>query len=913
MSKKHQTLDRFFNVDETEKKSTQPPKPKKPSPRHFFEEKIKKLIEIARKDREISYGDNLLLLSVEYDSTTNKALMKFYDEKTHKVYFLHDRLGHKPYFLTDASVEEIRALSSKMRGRIENIENITKYDPINDKQVQLRKVIVSDPLAVGGKGGIRNLLGEKRSWEAWIPYHLNYIYDAKLWPSTYYDIIDGQPVLRIKAEDSVRELEEIFKDAEYRELLKKYLPILSVPLPRIDFVAIDIEVAGEGRIPQMSQPYDPVIAVGITEVKVRENGSYDEHGEIYLLKHYKTNQNKKIGDIVVRDVSDYYEIGELDVNEKKIDVRLYDDEKMLLLDLYEKLWDAPIVITFNGDNFDLRYLKKRSEHLGLADELIPFKIVSKGEIKEAHMKVGVHIDLYKFFANAAIKAYAFSNRYDTVSLEEISQAILGIGKRYTRLDYIETLELDELARYCWWDSYITARLFLYEDQLPLKLLMILSRITRYPIRELNRRGVSAWIENWFYAEHRDRNYLIPNRTQLEKKEERLLDLGPRPPPIISGKKYRGAIVLEPKPGVWFNVWVLDFASIYPTIIKVHNISYETVDCIHEECRKNRVPDTPHWICTKRKGITSMLVGLIRDLRVNYFKKKLKTVPPEEKPFYNIVQGALKVLINASYGVFGAEHFPLYSLSAAETITALGRQKIVAVIEKAQEMSLEVLYGDTDSIFLHNPPSDKVKGLITWAENTIKVDLEVDKIYRYLALSARKKNYFGVLLDGSVDIKGLMAKKRNTPEFLKREFRRILDILSKVNTPEELEQAKKKIEEEIIEIIRKLRKGAYSLEDLAFKVQLTKPLHEYIKTTPQHVQAARKLRRDVRPGEIIAYVKTKDGVAPVEAKPKLSEIDWSKYIEFTKSVFDQLLDALGMSIAEIESKAKGVQDLSKFWS
>ena len=190
MSKKqHQTLDRFFNVDETEKKSTQPPKPKKPSPRHFFEEKIKKLIEIARKDREISSGDNLLLLSVEYDSTTNKALMKFYDEKTHKVYFLHDRLGHKPYFLTDASVEEIRALSSKMRGRIENIENITKYDPINDKQVQLRKVIVSDPLAVGGKGGIRNLLGEKRSWEAWIPYHLNYIYDAKLWPSTYYDII----------------------------------------------------------------------------------------------------------------------------------------------------------------------------------------------------------------------------------------------------------------------------------------------------------------------------------------------------------------------------------------------------------------------------------------------------------------------------------------------------------------------------------------------------------------------------------------------------------------------------------------------------------------------------------------------------------------------------------------------------
>ncbi|RLE72549.1 MAG: hypothetical protein DRZ80_07120, partial [Thermoprotei archaeon] len=106
---------------------------------------------------------------------------------------------------------------------------------------------------------------------------------------------------------------------------------------------------------------------------------------------------------------------------------------------------------------------------------------------------------------------------------------------------------------------------------------------------------------------------------------------------------------------------------------------------------------------------------------------------------------------------------------------------------------------------------------------------------------------------------------------------------------------------------------YSLEDLAFKVQLTKPISEYVKTTPQHVQAARKLRREVRPGEIIAYVKTRDGVAPIELKPRLSEIDWNKYIEFTKSVFEQLLDALGMSFSEIESKAKGVRDLSSFWS
>jgi len=916
MNKKIATLDSFISGEkkEEEKKEERTPTPKQYGviPRNILDEKIKRLNEIAKRNREKDNADNLILLSVEYDSEKNKALMKFYSLETKEIYFLYDKTGHKPYFLTSADTEEIRAASIKMRGSIENIDKVNKFDSINDEWVELKKVVVSDPLAVGGKSGLRNILGEDRSWEAWIPYHLNYIYDAKLWPSMFYMIKNGNPVMKTDEESIDKDILGIFiNEKDYVELAKKYLPVLSADLPNIDFLALDIEVAGHGRIPQMNQPYDQIIAIGFTGYSFNKRKAIETR-EIFILENYKGAISHELGDIEIIDKKQYYSTGKLELNGKKIDVRLYRDERLMLLDAFEKIWDVPILVTFNGDNFDLRYIYKRSEHLGIPKELIPFKIVSKGEIKEAHMKVGIHLDLYKFFANAAIKTYAFSNKYETVSLEEISQALLGLGKLYLGLEEIEALRLDELAKYCWQDSYLTAQLFIFGNQLPLKLLMVLSRITRFPVRELSRRGVSAWIENWFNAEHREKNYLIPNRYQLEKKEERVSKLGPRPPPIITGKKYRGAIVLEPKPGVWFNVWVLDFASIYPTIIKVHNISYETVDCIHEECRKNRVSETPHWICTKRKGITSLLVGLIRDLRVKYFKKKAKQ-NSEKKEFYNIVQGALKVLINASYGVFGAEHFPLYSLSVAEAITALGRQKIRAVVEKAQEMQLEVLYGDTDSVFIHNPDKERIEELIKWAENEVKVDLEVDKIYRYLALSARKKNYFGVLIDGSIDIKGLMAKKRNTPEFLKREFHNVLKILSKVETPADLKEAKKKIENQIVEIIRKLKKGAYSLQDLAFRVQLTKPLSEYTKTTPQHVQAARKLKREVRAGEIIAYVKTRDGVMPIEAKPKPSEIDWNKYVEFTKSVFDQLLDALGMSVSEIESKAKGVKDLSSFWS
>ena len=68
---------------------------------------------------------------------------------------------------------------------------------------------------------------------------------------------------------------------------------------------------------------------------------------------------------------------------------------------------------------------------------------------------------------------------------------------------------------------------------------------------------------------------------------------------IKDKKYRGGLVIEPKQGIHFKVVVMDFASLYPSIIKVKNLSYETVRCSHEECKKNTIPQTNHWTCSKK--------------------------------------------------------------------------------------------------------------------------------------------------------------------------------------------------------------------------------------------------------------------------------------------------------------------------
>ena len=153
-------------------------------------------------------------------------------------------------------------------------------------------------------------------------------------------------------------------------------------------------------------------------------------------------------------------------------------------------------------------------------------------------------------------------------------------------------------------------------------------------------------------------------------------------------------------------------------MKVKNRSYETVRCPHDDCKKNTVPQTNHWVCTKKNGLTSVLIGSLRDLRVNYYKtmSKNQNLTNEERQLYTVVAAALKVILNASSGVMGAQIFPLYFLTAAEATTATGRHLILDTIEKCRELNVDVLHGDTDSIFVKNPTEQQMQTIINQAKN-----------------------------------------------------------------------------------------------------------------------------------------------------------------------------------------------------
>jgi len=817
-----------------------------------------------------AYIKNAYLLSYYYDPDRNVAVLAFYDQEEDRIKYWFDKHGHKPYFLVKERPDEVmKRLPPNLRQRLDDAELAVKHNLLKMRRETLTKVKVKDPLAVRE---MRELF--EASWESNIKYHQNYIYDLHLVPGFKYEVQGKRIVPKSEApsldEEEKKLISSLGRDSG--KLARELITILELDPPTPRVAGIDIEVYSpiEGRLPDPEKAPYPILSAAIA-------GS-DGRKVVLALDYPKAGRLNKTR------FSDF-------------ELIIVDSENALLQELFHLISQYPVVVSYNGDNFDLPYLRHRAEKLGFREEEIP--IVKYQDFYT--LKTSIHIDLYHVFENKALKTYAFGGSYRDTTLDSVAEAILGTGK--VKLEEVSKAGLEELARYNFRDAQLTLELILWKNGLTWKLLVVLARLAKTGIEELSRSQISIWIRNMLYWEHRKRGYLIPRKEDLEKEKGVT-----KTKAIIKGKKYAGAIVLDPPIGVFFNVHVLDFASLYPSIIKTWNLSYETVNPSYPCKNYKEVPEAGHSVCFDREGIMSQLIGVLRDLRVKVFKRKAKKeVERGKAEWYDVVQSSLKVFLNASYGVFGSDAFALYAPPVAESVTAIGRYVIKSTLQKASEMGLLVLYGDTDSMFLWSPKHELVQMLIGVVEKENRLDLEVDRIFRYVAFSGLKKNYLGVTDAGEVVIKGLLGKKRNQPEFIKKAFEETTRDLASIQRPEEFEDKKKLIVDRIRRIYKKLKRREFMLDELAFNVMLSKAPSEYDKVTPQHVKAALMLEpfgRRLTRGDVISYVKVKsrDGVKPVQLA-KLVEIDVEKYLEALKSTFEQLLQALDVEWKEIEGICK----------
>jgi len=433
---------------------------------------------------------------------------------------------------------------------------------------------------------------------------------------------------------------------------------------------------------------------------------------------------------------------------------------------------------------------------------------------------------------------------------------------------------------------------------------MLSKIANIPLTEaFSSRRVSDWIKSIIYTHLRKNNILIPTAEELRR--------GKPTHSVI------GALTVAPTPGIYFNTVVCDFESLYPSCIDSFNLSYETVDCPHPECKSNKIPDLEYHVCTKRRGFYSVLVGALKELRIKLFKPASKDNSLTEEERRNAATAAklLKLILVSSYGVtiriHGVACPPL-----AEAITGYSRYSLKESWRIAEEHGLRPLYGDTDSLFLDNASNEQVEWLIRNMKEKFNLDLAIEKRYNLCVLPKAKKAYFGILTDGTPDVKGVTPAKSNAPKFINSVFQECVNVLSNVRNQEDYEKAKKTISEIVKKAISDLRNRRVKLENLVYTVRLYFDPNEKIadmKTAAQQYQCALQLidaGKKLQRWDSVAFVKVKPfkykdkffTVKPAEFAKSLIEINVEDYVRNLLSALNQTFKPMGI-ILETEKETE----------
>ncbi len=554
-----------------------------------------------------------------------------------------------------------------------------------------------------------------------------------------------------------------------------------------------------------------------------------------------------------------------------------------------------IIVGYNSDGFDWPYLKARAEKFNIKLKFFnePLKFVKRGQESAPKIFGLITVDIFAFVKNI-LSPYL---KTESLDLNSVAMEILGEGKveigGARGIDRAWKEDTALLYEYSIQDSRLTYLLAM--EFLPM--LLELSRILSLPLFDVARMTPSQIVEWLLIKEAFNEKILVPNRPKQEEIARR------------RAMSYEGAFVKEPIKGLHAPIAVCDFRSLYPTIIIAHNISPDTINCGHEECREKNKSPAGTWFCIKEKGFLPKTLEKIFYERVA-LKKKLKTLEKSSREYKitDAKQKALKLILNSFYGYMGFPGARWYSIEAAASVTAWGRHYITKIMEAAEKFGFTVVYGDTDSVMLTGSFEnfeEKVLEFLKWinAQLPDPMELELEGFY-VRGLFVTKKRYALLARDGSIVVKGLEKVRRDWSPLAREAQEKVLRLI--------LEGKTKEAKEYVEEIIKKLKRREIPMEKLVIKTQLTKPPELYEQMAP-HVKVAldlKKMGKRVFPGMIIEYIVTPSG-SSISEKAVWAEIardyDPNYYIE------NQLLPAVSRILdAALKAKATKQKSLDAFF-
>ncbi len=741
------------------------------------------------------------VLDVDYVVTDNKPVVRIFckTENGNSACLFYDKFS--PYFY-------IRANDTEKLGQMKDIKNyktVKKFIPFGyvDNQEELVEVTVFNPQDVPTiKDRLIKERIAKESFESDILFKYRFMVDFGITGMSWIDV------------DAEKISTKTVKAPSY--MIKRFNGQTKKADTKLKILSLDIECLPTDP----KKPLDPKNNT-IIMISMAFSPSYKNKTSVVLLaKHATINDTKS-----------------------------FHSEKEMLQEFCSILdsYDPDIVTGYNINAFDMPYILERlkkhniPQTIGRAHDKNAFTR-TMGIIQYSAVTGRIVADPYQILKR---DPWIKLHRYD---LKTVSKELLKEEKGDVEYGEMEKLwnsngeELTRFVEYSRKDAQLNLKLLL--DRGMLDKFFEICKITGVLMQDTFG-GQTQRIETMLLHDFKKKNFVMPAKTFRAENKKR------------DSKKHnetelKGATVLEPEKGLHADgcVLVLDFKSLYPSIMRTYNISPDTLLPKNSKIEEyNEAPNGARFVKESvRQGIFPELLQKLLEAR-RTAKKEMKNSTADTKRILNARQLALKDISNSFYGYTGYIRARLFMLDVANAITAYGRQNIERTKKLVEDnFNVKVVYGDTDSIFVKtkitNLDEAKVLGDEISEFVTKKLggylELEFEKIYRtFLILT--KKRYVGWSFrkegdewKDTIEMKGIETVRRDWCSLVSETMREVIDTILKEG---DVQKAMKTVRK----VIEDLRQGKVDLDKLTVIKGITKNIESYDGILP-HIELARKMAR-----------------------------------------------------------------------
>jgi DNA polymerase I len=569
------------------------------------------------------------------------------------------------------------------------------------------------------------------------------------------------------------------------------------------------------------------------------------------------------------------------------DVEVCTDEAQLLTRFFAiiKEYDPDVVLGYNSNEFDFPYLFERASRLRVDARV--GRDGSQWHVRKVITQTNVAItgrvvvDLLPIIRSSySLKQYTLRNA---------SFELLGMDKYDIDPKEIEAIwsgrgDLVGFISYSRRDALLALRLLL-----DLKLMdkyIALSRASGSLLQDVVNGGQSGMVESLLFRRFRERGRVIPPKPDSEASEERYED----------SDELKGGAVLVPEKGLLQDVVILDYKSLYPTIMMAHNLCYSTVLPSGPPPGIETITSPSGGVFVAPSVSAGIVPGVLKELLDERTKTKrlMKSSREDERRLLDAKQYAMKILLNSFYGYSGYARARLYSLALANAVTSFGRENILRTKEliegigsiyvlgeraylpkeiSGQERAhlrrydLSVVYGDTDSVFVRlirgselvderfcpeeeiTPEEAELVGRKIAEAITSELPDPMELVFEAFARRAiflAKKRYAlwvfersGVGWRDRIKVRGMETVRRDWCELTSKTLNRCLELLLKAGQVEEATEHVRSVIERLQCL--DLKRDQDMLEDLTLTRRYTKSPSSY-KSKQPHIQLVEKMRR-----------------------------------------------------------------------